>query len=179
MNFATLCAIGVLFGIGFGFCAQRSGLCIAHGLGEIFVGRGKRILRLFLIIFIITSVGFFLSDLLHPDLGLRPVGLIRGHGFYNILSGILFGAGIFISGGCILGTLRQIGEGNMTFILTLLFFAPGMALMVHVINPFLEPGFASMNILLPDLLHVPALVVVEVSALLACLWLALVIRKKR
>ena len=39
----TIC---LAFGIGFGFCVQRAGLCFAHGLGEIFVGRAKRIIRM-------------------------------------------------------------------------------------------------------------------------------------
>ena len=127
MSFGLLIAIGVLFGVGFGYCVQRSGLCFAQGLAEVYLGRGKRILRLFTVIFIVTSAGFLLSGYLSPADGLKPVGLLRGHGLLNLLSGLLFGAGIALSGGCILGTLRQLGEGNLTYLVVLLAFAPAGA----------------------------------------------------
>ena len=156
MSFQLLAITGFLFGIGFGFFVQRSGLCFAQGLGEIFIGRGKRILRLFLVIFVISGLGFLLSGYLSPALGLKPIGQLRGAGFYNLISGMLFGAGIFLSGGCILGTLRQMGEGNLNFLIVFLSFIPGMALVVYIINPLLEKGYNVQKLLLPGLLHVAA-----------------------
>ncbi len=110
MSLELFLLVGFLFGMGFGFFVQRSGLCFAVGLGELFSGRWKRIVRFFLIIFIITNIGFLLSGVFFGDLGLKPIGLLRGYGLYNILSGMFFGAGILLNGGCILGTLRQIGR---------------------------------------------------------------------
>jgi uncharacterized membrane protein YedE/YeeE len=156
MTFLKLTLIGFLFGVGFGYFVQRVGLCFANGLGEIFIGRGKRIARLFIIIFVITSVGFLLSGYISPVLGLKPIGEIRGYGFYNLLAGILFGAGIFLNGGCILGTLRQIGEGNMTFLVILISFIPGMALIVYGIDPFLQSNYTIQKAILPDVLGIPA-----------------------
>ncbi len=159
--------IGFLFGIGLGFFVQRAGLCLAHGLGEIFMGKGKRIFFYFLLIFVITGSGFLLSGVLDPSLGLKPVGEIRGYGFYNILSGIIFGAGIALNGGCVLGTLRQIGEGNLMFLVVLISFIPGMALVVFVLNPLLESGYQTQTTLLPELLGAPAVIVMGVFVLAA------------
>jgi uncharacterized protein len=156
MTFWQLALIGLLFGVGFGYCVQRAGLCFAIGLGEIFLGQGRRIVCLFLIIFILTSAGFLFSGYLSPELGLKPVGQIRGYGFYNLLSGLLFGAGIFLSGGCILGTLRQIGEGNLLFVIVFISFIPGMMLVVYGLNPLLQSRYAIQQPLLPELLGVPA-----------------------
>ena len=139
MPFALLCIIGFIFGIGFGFCVQRAGLCFAHGLGEVYMGKGKRILRLFFVIFLITTTGFFVSSFFSPQLGLKPIGEIRGYGFFNLLSGMFFGAGILLNGGCILGTLRQIGEGNINFLVVFIAFIPGMAFIVYGVNPWLAP----------------------------------------
>ena len=158
---------GFLFGIGFGFFVQRAGLCFAHGLGEIFMGKGKRIARYFLLIFAITGTGFLLSGAVSSSLGLKPVGEIRGYGFYNIISGMIFGAGIALNGGCILGTLRQMGEGNLTFLVVFLSFIPGMALVVFGLNPLLEKGYQTQKILLPSLLGAPAFVVMGVLVLSA------------
>ena len=156
MPFEILLIIGVMFGIGLGFCVQRAGLCFAHGFGEIYLGRGKRILRLFLVIFAITSIGFLLSPYITPDTGLKPIGQLRGFGLFNILSGILFGAGIALCGGCILGTLRQLGEGNMTFLIVLVSFIPGLALVEYVINPALANAYHTENVILPGMFGLAA-----------------------
>jgi len=170
--------IGFLFGIGFGFFVQRAGLCFAHGLGEVFVGRGKRIIRLFLVIFIISSVGFLLSGYLSPSLGLKTIGQLRGYGFFNVLSGMLFGAGILLCGGCILGTLRQLGEGNMLFLVVLVSFIPGMALVVYVLDPLLKKGYNINNILLDKIFVLPAPYITLTLVIGAIIWLFSIKRKK-
>jgi len=179
MSFELLCLIGFLFGIGFGIFVQRSGLCFAHGFGEIFMGKGKRITRMFLVILIITSIGFLLSGFYSEDLGLKAVGQIRGYGFYNILAGILFGAGILVNGGCILGTLRQIGEGNMTFVVVFLSFIPGMALIIFGVNPLLDNYYnTTTGILLPDIIGLAAPYITAMLVIGSLLWLLLIIKKR-
>ena len=174
LPFEILAGVGFLFGIGFGVFTQRSGLCYAHGLGEIFMGNGKRIARIFLVMFIITSIGFLLSGYYSGDLGLKAVGQIRGYGFYNILAGVFFGAGILLNGGCILGTLRQIGEGNMTFVLIFLSFIPGMALVIFGINPLLDTYYnlaCGTGSLLPDIVGISAPYVTLALVIGAIIWL--------
>ena len=178
MSFGMLALIGFLFGVGFGYFVQRAGLCFAHGLGEVFIGKGKRIVSLFLVIFVVTSLGFLLSELLSPSLGLKPVGQVRGHGFYNLLAGVFFGAGIFLNGGCVLGTLRQIGEGNMLFLVVLLSFIPGMALVVYGLDPLLERAYDVQQILVPELLGVPALYVTVALVAGAIAWFVPLRRRK-
>ncbi len=170
MEFVVLLLLGLVFGIGFGFFVQRSGLCFAYGLGEIFVGRGKRIIRMFIVIFVITSIGFLVSGYINPGLGLKAVGQIRGYGFFNILAGILFGAGIFLNGGCILGTLRQIGEGKMDYLIAMISFIPGMALVVYLIDPLLQGAYNPQTILLTDIFLVPAFFIILVLAGLSAIW---------
>ncbi|HNQ23110.1 MAG TPA: YeeE/YedE thiosulfate transporter family protein [Phycisphaerae bacterium] len=177
MSFPLLATLGVLFGIGFGYFVQRAGLCFAHGLGEIYLGRGKRITRMFLVVFTITSVGFLLSGYVSDALGLKAVGQLRGFGFYNVLSGILFGAGIALCGGCILGTLRQLGEGNLMYLVVLVALIPGMALVVYGLDPLLEKGYHVEKLLLPGLLGVAAPYVTATLAAGAVIWF-LAIRKR-
>jgi|GEM_PF-1290404 len=171
MSFEVLLALGFAFGIGFGYFVQRAGFCIAVGLAEIYMGHGKRIAKLLALIFAITSVGFLLSGHFNPSLGLKPIGQIRGFGFYNLAAGMLFGAGILLNGGCILGTLRQIGEGNLTFVVVLLSFIPGMAIVVHVLDPLLVHGYHVQKPLLSGLLGAPASYVTLALAIAATAWL--------
>lgn len=134
------------------------------------MGKGKRICRLFAVIFVITSIGFAASKLVDSSLGVKAIGQIRGYGFYNLLSGIIFGMGIIWAGGCILGTLRQLGEGNLAFLVTLISFIPGMLLVVHVLDPILEHGYDVQKVVLPQLLGLPALPVALIASTLVFLW---------
>ena len=177
MSFSILAVCCLLFGVGFGFFVQRAGLCFAVGLAEVFMGKGRRIGRMFLVLFIITGLGFLLSGYVSPDLGFKPIGQIRGAGFYNVLSGVLFGMGIMLSGGCILGMLRQIGEGALFFVVVMLSMIPGMALVVFWVNPLLEANYHVQKLLLPDVLGVPALWVMLVLVLAAAGWLAVLLKK--
>ena len=180
MSFPLLVALGMLFGVGFGYFVQRAGLCFAHGLGEIYIGRGKRIIRMFLVIFVITSLGFMLSGYFSDSMGLKPIGQLRGFGFYNVLSGMLFGAGIALCGGCILGTLRQLGEGNLTYLIVLVSFIPGLLLVVYGLNPLLEHGYNVQKTLLPDLFGVAAPYVTVTLVTGAVIWfMAIRNRSKR
>ena len=179
MSWELLLFTGVMFGILFGYFVQRSGLCFAHGLGEIYMGRGKRIMRLFLVIFAITSIGFVISNYVTPGTGLKPIGQLRGYGFHNLLSGVLFGAGIALTGGCILGTLRQLGEGNMTFLIVLLSFIPGLWLVAHVVNPAMEAGYHTQKVVLPELLGVPAPYITAVLATTAVIGYLILRPRKR
>lgn len=178
MTFYVLLGIGFLFGIGFGFFAQKAGICFAHGLAEIFIGKGKRIILIYLVLFSITAIGFVLSKFIHPDLGIKPVGEIRGYGFYNVLSGLIFGAGIFINGGCILGTLRQIGEGNVNYLIALLAFIPGMAFTFYRINPALESYFYAQKKLLTDVTPFSDVQLLLIFVVIHLIWLGYLLRKK-
>lgn len=179
MSFHMMLIVGFLFGIGFGFFVQRSGLCFAVGLGEVFMGRGRRICRMFAVIFIITSLGFVLSSYINPQLGLKPIGQIRGYGLLNVLSGIFFGAGILLSGGCVLGTLRQIGEGNMLYLLVLLSTIPGMALIVYGFDPLIASKNNVAKVLVPEIFGAPALYVTASLVVLCILWLIWLLRDNR
>lgn len=174
----TTLIIGFIFGIFFGYFVQRAGLCFSHGLAEIYMGKGKRILKLFFIIFIISTLGFSFSSMIDPSMGIKAVGQLRGYGFYNLISGIVFGMGILLCGGCILGTLRQLGEGNLFFLIVLISFIPGMALVVYVIDPLLQEGYQVNNLSISTILGTSPHVVSVVLALAALVGLFVVSKKK-
>ena len=175
---AAILLAGFAFGMGFGYFVQRAGLCFAYGLGELFSGRGRRILRMFNAIFIITALGFLVSGWINPELGLKAVGQIRGAGFYNVLSGIIFGAGITLNGGCILGTLRQIGEGNMLFALVLLSFIPGMAAVVYGMDALLGGVYNAQALILPDITGLPKTAATLALVSGSAVWLYFLYRTK-
>ncbi len=140
-------AWGFFFGVVFGIIVQRMSFCISTDLAQAFVGNYRRMLLWFAIIFIITGAGF-------QYLGPKAVGQLRGYGVYNILSGIFFGLGIILSGGCVIGTLRRMGEGFLHSWIVFFSWIPGMALVVYVLNPILQSTYHIQKPLLSDVLGV-------------------------
>jgi len=84
-----------------------------------------------------------------------------------------------MTGGCILGTLRQLGEGNLGFLVVLASFAPGMAIVVYGLNPLLEKGYNVQGFLLSDLLGLPAAAVTLPLAAIALAWYARIRPRKK
>jgi hypothetical protein len=163
--------IGIIFGIGMGYFVQRASLCFSVGIGEFFSGRGKNITQMFLIIFAVTALGFI-------AIGIKPVGQIRGYGLFNVLSGMFFGAGIIMSGGCILGSLRQLGEGNLSYLLVILAMIPGMAVVVYAIDPILTSWYKNQQLSIGQALQLPNYIIVT-PLIIAALTGTIVISKRR
>jgi len=153
---ADILALGFFFGVVFGIIIQRMSFCLATDLSQAFAGAYRRILIILLTIFVISGTGFHI-------LGPTPVGQLRGYGLYNILAGIFFGVGIVLSGGCVLGTLRRIGEGFIHSIIVFISWLGGMALVVYKIDPILwstykldviERKYGGKNMILAKLLGI-------------------------
>lgn len=149
------------FGLVFGVIVQRMSFCLSTDLAQAFAGNYRRILTWFAVIFIITGLGFQL-------LGAKAVGQLRGYGLYNILSGIIFGIGIILSGGCVIGTLRRIGEGFLHSIVVFLAWLPGAAFTVYFLNNVLGPTYhiPKKMPLLGDLLGIENIVIYGILAAL-------------
>jgi uncharacterized membrane protein YedE/YeeE len=91
---------------------------------------------------------------------------------------MIFGAGIFLCGGCILGTLRQLGEGNLVFLVVLVSFIPGMALTVYVLDPALEDYYHVQKVLIPQLTGLPPSIIALGLSAAAVAWFFTLNRKK-
>jgi len=160
----TIMALALVLGIVFGFAIQRMGFCMATGFAEIFEGKGRRIMLILLIIFMIEVILF------HVIGGTRAIGVIRGHGFYNVLSGFLFGLGFMITGSCVLGTLYKLGEGQMGNLLIPVGWVIGMAMVVYGINPYLTDVYNQTQVLLPEIMKLGAWEIVIPLTLMAAIW---------
>lgn len=157
-------ALALVLGIVFGFAVQRMGFCMATGFAEIFERRGRRIVLILLIIFMIEVILF------HVIGGTRAVGVIRGQGFYNILAGFLFGMGFMVTGSCVLGTLYKLGEGQVGNLLIPVGWAIGMAMVVYGINPYLEDVYSPAKLMLPEIMKLGTWEVVIAMTIMAAIW---------
>lgn len=107
-TFILLLIIGIIAG----FVMHRSDFCVASMLRDIFMfNRFDTVFSLFFLLLMSAALYlllFFtgLIDISHPW-----AGVVSGRQF---IGGVIFGAGMVLAGGCVIGTLYKIGSGNVS-----------------------------------------------------------------
>lgn len=104
-----------LFGLAFGFVLQRSRFCFASAFRDVFLLRHGRNLKGVLVGLAVATLGFAVimsRQVPFPGLGLFPQEAnVLPLGWHVVLGGLLFGAGMVVSGGCVSGSIYRMGEG--------------------------------------------------------------------
>ncbi|HEX8947779.1 MAG TPA: YeeE/YedE family protein [Dissulfurispiraceae bacterium] len=168
-DFAYTACLNLIIGIVLGIIFHRSDFCMAGMFRDVFLFRQTFFVRILCLQVTITMTLFFLA---------RESGLIN---FYpppnltraslgTLIGGSVFGAGMVLAGGCVIGTLYKMGAGSVTGIIafTGLILGSGIyAELYPVWTRSLEKAIASKAVLLPQLVHSDSLVpVVLLVALL-------------
>lgn len=103
------------FGLAFGFVLQRSRFCFASAFRDVFLLRHGRNLKGVLVGLAVATLGFGVlmsRQVPFPALGLLPQEAnVLPLGWHVVLGGLLFGAGMVVSGGCVSGSIYRMGEG--------------------------------------------------------------------
>jgi uncharacterized protein len=106
-----------LFGLALGFVLQRSRVCFVSAVSNCVLFRDTRLLEGILGGLFIATAGFaFIMYRLVPDpsSGAIPLAaIISPFGWHLALGGVMFGFGMLLAGGCIVGNLYRIGEGGL------------------------------------------------------------------
>jgi hypothetical protein len=105
----------------FGYVLQRGGFCLTRALSNAVLMRDGTILRAYLLALLVAMVGVQVIETLGlVDIPLRPLRWLS-----NVVGGVLFGAGMILSGGCSGSTWYRVGEGALGAVVVLLGFAIG------------------------------------------------------
>lgn len=105
-------AVGLALGIGAGFFMHRSDYCIAGMFRDVFMFRSTFMLRTLLLQIIVTMALFEVARLAGL-LPLFPFPLLGFPSLANIVGGFVFGIGMVLAGGCVVGTLYKMGAGSV------------------------------------------------------------------
>ncbi|MFN3739713.1 MAG: YeeE/YedE family protein [Thermodesulfovibrionales bacterium] len=121
----------LLCGILLGFLFHRSDYCMAGMFRDLFLFKNSPILRIFFIQISITLFLFYLArnlDLItfYPPPNLREASLS------TLLGGFIFGTGMVLAGGCVIGTLYKMGAGSSGAIASFLGLVIGSGLYAEV-----------------------------------------------
>ncbi len=128
-------AIFWLFGLAFGFVLQRSRFCFVSAISNFALFRDGRLLKGLLAGLILATAGFSIimfSSVPDPSSGMIPVGAhVAPLGWHLVLGGLIFGLGMMLAGGCIMGSLYRAGEGSLSALLALFGVLVGLGVLLY------------------------------------------------
>ena len=107
-----LLATGLLLGLCAGFIMHRADFCIAGMFRDLFLFKSTTKLRA-LVLYLAVAMVLFEAARLAGLLPLYPFPLLGTATVAGILGGILFGIGMVLAGGCVVGTLYRMGGGSV------------------------------------------------------------------
>ena len=116
-----LYASALVTGLAFGYVVERGGFCLTRALSNAWLMRDGAILRAWVLALLVAMVGVeILETLSIVDIPLRPLRWLS-----NVVGGLLFGAGMIVSGGGPGSAWYRVGEGAIGAWVVLLGFAIG------------------------------------------------------
>lgn len=159
----------LLLGVAAGFVMHRADFCMAGIFRDLFLFRRRTMLYALILLVLALMPLYELTRLL--GLTNYPFALFGPPSYSNLLGGLLFGIGMVLAGGCVVGSLYRLGGGSTLAATAVLGLVVGSLLYVELeawwggIAKTLS--FATAAITLPQLLGVPPwLPVLVVLALL-------------
>jgi hypothetical protein len=115
----------LVLGLIVGFLAQRSRLCLAGGIRDIFLINSGSLIIGFVVIFLVTLAGNCILGKFKLSLVNQPIA--HTNGLFNFLGLFVVGLGSTFLGGCPLRQLILTGSGNTDSALTVLGMIVGAA----------------------------------------------------
>ncbi|MBT1074028.1 YeeE/YedE family protein [Geobacter grbiciae] len=127
-------AIGLMLGLIAGFVMHRADFCIAGMFRDLFLFRSTARLRA-LVLYLAVAMVLFEGARLLGLLPLYPFPLLGPASLAGTLGGVLFGIGMVLAGGCVVGTLYRLGAGNRPSLVAFIGLIIGSALYAEF-HPF-------------------------------------------
>lgn len=95
-----------------GFVMHRSDFCVTATFRDMFMFRDFFLMRMLLILVVVSMFSFELghaTGILKP----YPFPILAPPSVATLIGGIVFGTGMVLAGGCVVGTLYKFGAGSM------------------------------------------------------------------
>lgn len=105
-------ASSLMLGLACGFLLHRSDFCVAGMFRDFFLFRQTTLLQALVVLVVVSAVAFELArlgGLLAP----YPFPLLGLPSATTFAGGMLFGFGMVLAGGCVVGTLYKMGSGHL------------------------------------------------------------------
>ncbi len=125
--FLLIAATSAVAGLVAGFVMHRSDFCVTAMFRDLFLLRDFFLLRMLVLLVVVSAPAFELgraAGLLGP----YPFPLLGPGSLATLIGGVLFGIGMVLAGGCVVGTLYKLGAGSVVAAVAFLGLLAGSAL---------------------------------------------------
>lgn len=124
----------LILGVAAGFIMHRAGFCMAGAFRDLFLFRQTFMLRQLLLLVVVSMI-IFEAARLAGFLPLYPFPLLGPPTIASLAGGALFGVGMVLAGGCVVGTLYRVGAGSALSAVALIGLIVGSTLYGEI-HPF-------------------------------------------
>jgi uncharacterized membrane protein YedE/YeeE len=114
-------------GLAAGFVMHRSDFCVTAMFRDLFLFRDPFLLRM-LALLVVVSMLLFEAGRAAGALRPYPFPLLGPPALTTLVGGFLFGVGMVLAGGCVVGTLYKLGGGSMVSLVAFVGLLAGSAL---------------------------------------------------
>ncbi len=179
MNFSVWIVVSglLVIGIAAGFLMHRSDFCMAGAFRDVFLFKSYKLIRPLVLLITLSALLFELFHLtgVLPSYPFRwfspPAGV-------NIFGGVVFGLGMVLAGGCVVGVLYKMGSGNLMALVAFIGLLVGSALYAEIhtwwISLAKQTNFSTSAVTLPQWIGVspiiPVLAVVAIGGFFCWRW---------
>lgn len=127
----TIALASLAAGLTAGFVMHRSGFCVTAMFRDLFLFRDAYLLRM-LVLLVVASMLLFELARWTGRLSPYPFPLLGPPSLAGLIGGIVFGIGMVLAGGCVVGTLYKLGAGSLTSGVAFLGMVAGSALYAEI-----------------------------------------------
>ncbi len=175
--FVLIGIISLLLGLAAGFVMHRSDFCIAGMWRDLFLFRRTVMLKS-LMLLVVSSIVLFEAARRIGLLSVYPFPLLSPPTAANLIGGGLFGIGMVLAGGCVVGTLYKMGAGSVLSLTAFAGLICGSGLYAEIYPPWTAfvkkttvfPGKITVAQILGVDPLIPVLAVAVPGALLLFFW---------
>jgi hypothetical protein len=130
-SFFVIGAISLLLGLAAGFVMHRSDFCMAGMFRDMFLFRRTVMIRSFFLLVVASMLLF--EGARRIGLLSVPFPLLYPPAVTNLIGGLLFGIGMVLAGGCVVGALYKMGSGSVLSFTTFagIIFGSGLYAEIH------------------------------------------------
>lgn len=131
VTYVQIILVSLACGLGAGFFMHRSDFCVTAMFRDAFLFRDVSRLRI-LIFMVVMTMALFQGAQLLGLIASAPFPLLGPMSLANALAGAVFGIGMVLAGGCVVGTLYRMGSGSVLSLTAFAGLLAGSALYAEV-----------------------------------------------
>ena len=129
--YVFIAVVSLVLGLFCGYIMHRADYCVTATFRDFFIFKDNFMLRVLLLHVVVTAVLFELARLF-GWISPFPFPLLGPMSLANVLGGVVFGIGMVLAGGCVIGVLYKLGAGSIVSLVAFIGLLIGATLYAEI-----------------------------------------------